>query len=115
MPDTAALRLPLGLAAAAGEAGLMGLIGGDAGYLARNTALVLLVPFLIAGLADMHRILRSRPQGGLWLALFYGAFIALFGWAAVAVTVWGVVRQWMRSRRAQPAPDQEDSDGSHSA
>ena len=114
-PDYADLRLPLWLAPAAGLVAAASVIGGDAGYLARNAAILLMVPYLVAGLVEVHVSLRGRPLAGLWLAVFYGVFFALFGWAAIAVTAWGVVRQWMRSRRAEPALDQEREDGSHSA
>jgi hypothetical protein len=108
-------RLPLWLAGLAMAVGLGGLADGDVGYLARNLAIVLAVPFLLAGLADIHRVLRGKPQPRLRLAVFYGAFFALFSWAAMPVTAWGVVRQWKRSRRKDPALGQENSDGSHSA
>lgn len=111
MPDYAALRLPLWLAPGAGLVAAASLIGGDAGYLARNVAIILMAPYLVAGLVEVHASLRGKPLAGLWLAVFYGVFFALFGWAAIAVTAWGVVRQWMRSR----IRDQERENGSHSA
>jgi hypothetical protein len=114
-PRYSEVRLPLWLALAALGLGAASLIGGDAGYLARNAAIVLLLPYLMAGIADLHRLLRRKPNGALLLGLFYGVFIALFGWAALAVTAWGLVRQCVRSRRQDPAQDQEDRDGSHSA
>ena len=114
-PDYADLRLPLWLAPVAGLAAVASLIGGDIGYVARNAGILLMAPYLVAGLVDVHASLRSRPMATLWLAAFYGVFFALAGWAAIAVTAWGVVRQWMRSRRAEPALDQEKRDGSHSA
>jgi hypothetical protein len=110
-PDYASLRLPLWLAPGAGLVAAASLIGGDAGYLARNVAIILTAPFLVAGLVEVHASLRGKPLAGLWLAVFYGVFFALFGWAAIAVTAWGVVRQWMRSRNR----DQERENGSHSA
>ena len=122
-PDYGDLRLPwrLALAAvlAAGVSVVGGLAGqagmGDAGYLARNAAILLMAPYLVSGLVEMHVVLRGKPLARLWLAVFYGVFFALFGWAAIAVTAWGVVRQWMRSRREETDPGQEKRDGSHSA
>lgn len=95
---------------AAGSALALGvsMTGGDGGYVAQNAALVLLLPFLVAGLVDIHLRIRPRPYAGLWLGLFYGVFFALFGWAAMAVTLWGLVRQYVRSRRPEPALNQED-------
>jgi hypothetical protein len=99
----------------AGLVAVSSLIGGDIGYLARNAAILLMAPYLVSGLVDVHASLRGRPLAALWLAVFYGVFLALFGWTAIAVTAWGVVRQWMRSRRSDPALDQERENGSHSA
>ncbi len=114
-PDYVDLRLPLWLAPAAGLVAAASLVGGDIGYLARNTAILLMAPYLVSGLVDVHVSLRGKPMAALWLAVFYGVFFALSGWAAIAVTVWGVVRQWMRSRRSEAASDQENENGSHSA
>ena len=114
-PGYADLRLPLWLAPAAGLVAVASLVGGDIGYLARNAAILLMAPYLVTGLVDVHASLRGKPMAMLWLAVFYGVFLALFGWAAIAVTGWGVVRQWMRPRRTEPALDQENENGSHSA
>ncbi len=123
-PDYTDLHLPWWLVLTAVLAAGAGTIGveiagqagtGDAGYLVRNAAILLMAPYLVSGLVEVHVALRGKPLARLWLAVFYGVFFALFGWAAIAVTVWGVVRQWMRSRREEPAPDQEREDGSHSA
>lgn len=108
MPGAAGLQVPLWLAALAGSAFAGRWLGGNLGYLAQNAAIVLMLPFMVAGLTDVHRMLRATRLAGLWLGLFYGVFIALFGWAAMAVTLWGVVRQCIRVRRAQPPQDQED-------
>jgi hypothetical protein len=108
MPDAAGLTVPLWLAVLAGLAFTGRLLGGNLGYLAQNAAILLMLPFMVAGLTDVHRMLRATNLAGLWLGLFYGVFIALFGWAAMAVTAWGLVRQCIRLRRAQPAQDQED-------
>ena len=114
-PDYADLRLPVWLAPVAGLVAVASLIGGDIGYLARNAAILLMAPYLVSGLVDVHASLRGRPMAALWLAVFYGVFLALFGWTAIAVTAWGVVRQLIRSRRSDTAPDQEKENGSHSA
>lgn len=109
-PDYASLRLPLWLAPGAALVAVASLIGGDAGYLARNVAILMMAPFLVAGLVEVHASVRGKPLAGLLLAVFY-VFCALFGWLLIAVTVLGVVRQWMRSRDR----DQERENGSHSA
>jgi Predicted membrane protein (DUF2232) len=114
-PDYTDLHLPWWLVLTAVLAAGVGIIGGDAGYLIRNAAILLMAPYLVSGVVEVHVAVRGKPLARLWLAVFYGVFFALFGWAAIAVTLWGVVRQWMRSRREVPAPDQEKRDGSHSA
>jgi hypothetical protein len=118
-PSFADLHLPIGVVAAAAVMAGLGFAGGTASgdwsYIARNAALLLLLPYLVAGVVDLHGFLRRKPNGALWLGLFYGVLFALSGLAVVAVTAWGVVRQYVRSRRPEPAQDQEDSDGSHSA
>lgn len=107
LPGGAGLTVPLGLAVLAGLAFAGRFLGGNAGYLAQNAAILLMLPFLVAGLADVHRMLRATPWAGLWLGLFYGVFIALFGWAAMAVTAWGLVRQCIRVGRRKPAHTKE--------
>ncbi len=109
VPDYAALELPLWLLGALAVTALIGgVAGGDAGYLGRNAAVVLLWPYVFAGLATVHRWSRGRPNAGLLLALFYLAFFAMFGWALVAVAGLGLVRHWTRLRRRDAAGGQEE-------
>lgn len=93
LPDWLAVVLAVcGLAAAA--------LGGDAGYVAANLAVVTLVPFLFLGLAGIHRWAAGRPYARLVLAVTYGVLVLAFGWAALAVAGLGLVRFWtMRFRR----------------
>lgn len=108
-PAYAGLELPLWLLAMLVAAGLIGgLAGGDAGYLGRNAAVVLLWPYVFGGLAVVHRSLHGRPNAGMMLALFYVAFFAMFGWALVAVAGLGLVRHWTRLRRHQAGGGQEE-------
>lgn len=76
------------------------LVGGDVGYVAANAVAVLLIPFMLLGLAGIHRWASGRPNAGVLLAATYGLLILAFGWAAAAVAGLGLVRFWtMRFRR----------------
>lgn len=89
--------LGYGLAVAAGTAIV---VGGDVGYVATNALVVMLLPFVLMGLAVIHRWAKGRPNAGLLLAVTYGLLILAFGWAAAAVAGLGLVRFWtMRFRR----------------
>jgi hypothetical protein len=95
------LRLPDWLAVLAVLAGLAALVmGGDAGYVAVNLAVVTLVPFMFLGLAGIHQWALGRPYARMVLAVTYGVLVLAFGWAALAVAGLGLVRFWtMRFRR----------------
>ncbi|HIJ61356.1 MAG TPA: DUF2232 domain-containing protein [Rhodospirillaceae bacterium] len=97
------LLAPLAAAAAVGAGA-----GGDAGYLARNLAAVLLWPYVFAGLALVHRTLAGRPRMGLLLALFYVTFFAMSGWAWLAVAGLGLVSHWIRPRPRDSGAGQEE-------
>lgn len=86
-----ALCLAIGMALLTGT--------GDAAYMARNAAMGLMGPYVLVGLAVVHRFLRGRPQARLWLTLFYVAFVILFGWAVIAVAGLGLMSFWTRRRR----------------
>lgn len=76
------------------------LIRGDAGYVATNAVVLVLIPFALLGLAAIHRWARGRPNARLVLAMTYGLLILAFGWAAAAAAGLGLVRFWtMRFRR----------------
>lgn len=100
-PTYRELRLPDWLAVLAVLAGLTALVmGGDAGYVAVNLAVVTLVPFMFLGLAGIHRWALGRPYARPVLAVTYGVLVLAFGWAALAVAGLGLVRFWtMRFRR----------------
>lgn len=75
------------------------LSSGSIAYLARNLTAVLLVPYVLLGLAGIHGLARKRSNGGMLLALFYGLFFMMFGWAVIAVAGYGLVRHWTTLRR----------------
>lgn len=99
-PDIAALRLPTWTVWALGVTLLVAFLGsGGPAYIARNAALVLMVPFFFAGLAVVHAFCRRFAAGGLILAVFYAALIF---WAAVlplGLAVLGMIDHWVNLRR----------------
>ncbi len=108
-PAYTRLELPLWLLAMLVATAVIGATAsGDAGYLGRNAAVVLLWPYVFAGLAVVHRTVRGKPNAGMLLALFYVAFFAMFGWALVAVAGLGLVRHWTRLRRHGAGGGQEE-------
>lgn len=103
-PSYRELWLPDWLGVVLLVAGLAGAVAeGGVGYVARNVAVVALVPFALLGLAGVHSWAAGRPRARLLLAVVYGLLFLAFGPALVAVAGLGVVRFWtMRFRsRAQ--------------
>ena len=108
-PDFLALTVPRWLLAPLVIAASIGIFaGGDAGYLARNAAALLLTPYVFLGMTVMHRVLRRRSDGGILLPLFYVVFFLLFGWAMVVLAGIGLVKQWTGLRRQDKADSQEE-------
>lgn len=108
-PAYQGLELPPWLAAAVLASVVTGFAaGGDVGYAARNLAVLLVVPFVLLGLAGVHGALRRRPHGGTLLALFYGLFFVMFGWAVLIVAGLGFVRHWTTLRRYFAGGSQEE-------
>ena len=63
-------------------------------------ALVLMVPYVFAGLAVVHMLCRRFAAGGVILAFFYAALIV---WAAVlplGLAVLGMIDHWVNLRRS---------------
>lgn len=108
-PSYQALELPPWLAAALLAAVIASFVaGGDFSYVAQNVAVLLLVPYVLLGLAGVHGALRQRPHGGMLLALFYGLFFVVFGWAVLIVAGLGFVRHWTTLRRHFAGGSQEE-------
>jgi hypothetical protein len=103
-PKAATIALPdwytmvtVAVAAVALIARLMGL--DTAGFIARNTALALLVPHVLVGLAVVHVWARQWPARLAILAGFY-LLLLVFGWLAfLAVAGLGFMEQWLHLRR----------------
>lgn len=70
-----------------------------AGFIARNTALAMLVPHFLVGLAVVHVWARQWPAKLAILAGFY-LLLLVFGWLAIlAVAGLGFMEQWLFLRR----------------
>lgn len=103
-PEAAMITLPawytlvtVGAAALALVARLAGL--DTVGFIARNAALGLLVPFFLVGLAVVHVWARRWPAKMAILAGFY-LLLLVSGWVAlVAVSGLGFMEQWLHLRR----------------
>ncbi len=107
-PSYLDMLLPWWVAAALAVAAGVGFLApGNAGYVARNAAVVMVLPYTFCGLAVVHQMLRRTPARRLWLGLFYVSFVVLFQWALFAVAGLGLVRHWTRPRR-QDARGQEE-------
>lgn len=108
-PVYSALDLPPALLAPLLAAAVVGATAdGDAGYMGRNLALVLLWPYLFAGLALVHRLLAGKPRAGLLLAVFYVTFFTMSGWAWLTVAGLGLVSHWIRPHPRKAGTGQEE-------
>jgi len=79
------------------------------GFLALNVALVLSLPFGLAGLSVVHAF-ASRQTAKVALLVGFYLFLFLFGWPILILIGLGVIEQWigLRRRWAGAGPDQED-------
>jgi hypothetical protein len=110
-PDLLRLTLPgwsawpLVIAAAAALIG-----NGQFGYVARNVALILWVPYFFLGLAVVHTLVRRVDFAGTLLAAFYVLLLLLSGWILPLVAGLGFVDELvdLRRRFAKAAVDRED-------
>lgn len=78
-------------------------------FLALNAALVLSLPFGLAGLSVVHAFANRQSARVALLVGFY-LFLFLFGWPIILMVGLGVIEQWigLRRRWARVGPDQED-------
>ncbi|MEO5374593.1 MAG: YybS family protein [Alphaproteobacteria bacterium] len=77
-------------------------MGGDAGYIARNGALVLSLPLFLQGLAAVHAEARRTKGPSLLLGAFYVTYL-LSTWGYVAVVGLGFVEHIVKRRRPAAA------------
>lgn len=91
-------------------ASAVALVGsGDIGFLGRNLAMVMAVPFFVLGVAVVHTLAHRAPSRGMVLIAFY-LVVLVSGWARLAVAGLGLIEQWVGIRRrfAGGGPVQED-------
>jgi hypothetical protein len=99
-PSYGKLELPLWLGLALVPAlAVGGLVEGDLGYVARNLAAVLLVPFGLLGLAGLHGWAARRPNARVHLAALYGVLLLMSAWVFIPLAGLGLVRFVTRFRR----------------
>ncbi|MBM3564866.1 MAG: DUF2232 domain-containing protein [Alphaproteobacteria bacterium] len=78
------------------------LIGaGDVGYMGRNLALVLALPYFLLGLAVVHGLAYRTQQPRAILVGFY-AILIVSSWALLAVAAIGVLENWIGLRDRLP-------------
>jgi len=97
---------PLILSAGAALTGpLMGM--DDLGYLGRNTAMVLALPYFFLGLAVVHTLARRVAATMIVLIVVY-TVVLLSGWAALVIAGVGVTEHWIglraRSEKSNTGP-----------
>lgn len=110
-PDIGDIELPVWLAPALAATLVAAFLAdGDLGFVARNLAMVLLLPFLFLGLSVVHVLIRRLQAKVLLFVAFY-AVMLLFTWPAVIVVALGLLEQWLNLRRRFSPPDdsQEES------
>ncbi len=82
---------------------------GQIGYLGRNGAFIIAIPFFFLGLSVIHAVSRGSRGRGFGLPLLYMLMMFL-GWPTLIVAGLGFVEQWfgLRRRFATQSADQEE-------
>ena len=98
-PAWATLSLPDWLAwALVGAAAISLVTSGDAQYLARNVAMVLVMPYFFLGLTVVHALARRSAAKPLLLAGFYVILVVFTLVAGAIVAGLGMIEQWVGLR-----------------
>jgi hypothetical protein len=87
--------LPMALVAAALA---WAIADGALGFIGRNAAVILLVPFLFLGLAVVHAFARASRFRSWLLVSAYGSMLVL-GWPVLLVAILGLFEQGLGLRR----------------
>ncbi len=77
---------------------------GELGYIGRNIAIVLAVPFFFLGLAVVHKLAAMTPMKGPMLGLVYLVMV-FTGWLAFVVAGLGILEQWIGLRKRMDQSD----------
>jgi uncharacterized membrane protein HdeD (DUF308 family) len=77
---------------------------GQAEFIGKSLFVMLLLPYFLSGIAQMHARARQSPAGNWWLALAYGLLILAI-WPAIVFILLGVIRQLQFWFGAPPAQE----------
>jgi len=97
-PDLAAFRVPGPLVYALVVTLALSMIDGQVGLIARTLAVFIAFPFLFAGLAVVHALIRKLAARNILLVVFY-ILLFMLGWPLVLVAGLGLMDQWVDFRR----------------
>ena len=99
-PDLVAITLPPWISWALAVTLLVAVLAtGWPSYLAKNAALVLLVPYFFLGLAVVHALARRLSSATVVLVFFYLAMVLWLLLLLPALVLLGMVEQWVGLRR----------------
>ncbi|TAK49923.1 MAG: DUF2232 domain-containing protein [Xanthobacteraceae bacterium] len=108
-PDLRTLAYPAGTMLVLSAVLTASFLGGLTAMVAQLVSAVLLVAYMLAGLAVVHALTQNLSGRGLWLGLTYAVLI-LFGWPAVVLLLIGLtdavfgLRMRFAPRPKPPAP-----------
>lgn len=107
--DFAQMDLPNWMPVPFGLTLIAAFMPGAIGFVGLTVAAIFAVPFFLQGLAVLHVWAGRSGMPALILGLAYGV-ILVFGWAAVVVTMLGIVEEWagFRARRPNEAANGQD-------
>ena len=72
--------------------------GGDVSEFAAQLAMIMLVPYLLVGLAVIHALLKRKGLGGGWLVAVY-VLLAIIPQATLLLAAGGLLDTWIDFRR----------------
>lgn len=103
-PDLTTTTLPGWMFPAVVAAAAVALLGsGWLGFVATNVALILCVPYFLAGLAVLHAIsVQWNGRTAILIAVYL--LLLLFGWPLLVVTGLGMVEHWAGLRQRLGGP-----------
>lgn len=82
-------------------------VSGSAGELIAQLAMIMLVPYLLVGLAVVHSLVRQTGRSSAWLAVIY-VLLALIPQATLLLAGGGLLDTWVDFRRRVRAKDGGD-------
>jgi len=82
-------------------------VSGSAGELIAQLAMIMLVPYLLVGLAVVHSLVRQTGRSSAWLAVIY-VLLAIIPQATLLLAGGGLLDTWVDFRRRVRAKDGGD-------